>query len=839
MRVAWYRFRATFRDRRGGYLTVAILVALVGGVAMGSIAAARRTDSSFSTFLKSTNPSDLVVIPAPQNSADNYSPAVTALLAHLPGVKHVEDASFLEVFPLGPNGLAHISAAANKDVSDLGSVDGLGFTQDRVSVTEGHMADPSNPDEVMMPAAAATLLGVHVGSKMAFGLYTPAQVANTPPDGIPTVKPNRTIDVKVVALVVWSSGVVYDDIDRYPSEVLFTPALTRELLRPPFLGAEGWTDYGLQLDRGAAGVSAVEHEIGDALPPRTLLLYHVTSLVEAEAQSAIAPQVITLWVLGLIAAIAALVLVLQAVSRQLQSLEEDREVMRALGAGTRMRACEGLIGVLGAIAIGSPLAAVVAVGLSPLSPIGPVRPVYPTPGVAFDWTVIGIGLAVLLLVFAGASVAVAFRATATRSARRGNRAIGRPSTAVHAAAVWGLPPSAVAGVRFALAPGSGRSPAPLRSAMSGAMLAIIILVATLTFGASLGGLVSHPALYGWNWSYALQPQTDPISFAPPQFQSLLRSDPDVQTWTTVQFFTLNLDGQVVPFMFEPPGSTIAPPLLSGHAVEAADQVVIGPATLAALHKRVGDSVELAAQGRKGTLHIVGEATFPAIGVNGTFHPSTGTGAVASTQLLQTPPDPVCGPEADLVLIRMRAGVSAAAALADTDKIATATNRIFNDAPANSDCFEDLVSVLPVQRPAEIVNYRTIGSTPGLLAAALAAAAAAALGLTLVASVRRRRRDLAILKALGFTRRQLLSAVCWQASILVGIGVVVGIPLGIVLGRWAWMLFARDIYVVPQPSVPVLSLVLVVVGALAFANLVAALPGRIAARTPAAIVFRSE
>jgi hypothetical protein len=266
---------------------------------------------------------------------------------------------------------------------------------------------------------------------------TPAQVANTPADGIPATKPYRTIDVHVVGLIEWAGGVVYDDIDRYPSAVLFTPALTRELLRPPFLGAEGWTEYGLQLDRGAAGVSAVEREIGDALPPRTLLLYHVTSLVQAEAQSAIAPEVITLWVLGLIAAFAALVLVLQAVSRQLQALEEDREVMRALGAGTRMMASEGLIGIVGAVAIGSPLAAVVAVGLSPLSPIGPVRPVYPTPGIAFDWTVIGIGLAVLLVVFAGASVTLAFSATTKRSARRGNRVVVRPSSAVHAAAVWG------------------------------------------------------------------------------------------------------------------------------------------------------------------------------------------------------------------------------------------------------------------------------------------------------------------------------------------------------------------------------------------------------------------
>jgi putative ABC transport system permease protein len=304
------------------------------------------------------------------------------------------------------------------------------------------------------------------------------------------------------------------------------------------------------------------------------------------------------------------------------------------------------------------------------------------------------------------------------------------------------------------------------------------------------------------------------------------------------FSTLNVDGQVVPFMFEPPGSSIAPPLLSGHEVEGPGQIVIGPATLAALHKHVGDSVVIGAQGRQGTVRVVGEATFPAIGVNGTFHPSTGTGAVASSQFLP-PPDRVCGPETNMVLVRMRPGTSSAAALAGTDQIASETNHIFAKEPTNTDCSDDLVSVLSVQRPAEIVNYRSIGSTPGLLAAALTVAAAAALGLTLVASARRRRRDMATLKALGFTRRQLLSAVCWQASILVGIGVIVGAPLGIVLGRWSWVLFARDIYVVPEPAVPVLSLVLVVVGALVFANIVATLPGRIAARTPVAIVFRSE
>jgi hypothetical protein len=258
-----------------------------------------------------------------------------------------------------------------------------------------------------------------------------------------------------------------------------------------------------------------------------------------------------------------------------------------------------------------------------------------------------------------------------------------------------------------------------------------------------------------------------------------------------------------------------------------------------LHKRVGNTVTVSYEGEHGTLRIVGTATFPAIGVNGTFHPSTGTGAVASTQILPLTPDPVCGQQADMVLIRMHSTVSPAAALANAQRIATATNRIFASAPTSSDCSDDIVSVLSVQRPAEIAYNRSVGTTPALLVASLVLAAMVALGLTLVASVRRRRQDLATLKALGFTSRELLYTVCWQSSVAVGSGVVVGIPLGIVLGRWLWTLFARDIYVVAAPTVPVIAMVLVAIGSLLFANLVAIIPGRIAAKTATTNVLRSE
>ena len=115
----------------------------------------------------------------------------------------------------------------------------------------------------------------------------------------------------------------------------------------------------------------------------------------------------------------------------------------------------------------------------------------------------------------------------------------------------------------------------------------------------------------------------------------------------------------------------------------------------------------------------------------------------------------------------------------------------------------------------------------------------ALALTLIASVRQRRRDLALLKTVGFVRRQLAAAVAWQASVAAVVGIVVGIPLGVIAGRWLWDLFADQIYAVPYPTVSVTSIVLVALGTLVLANVVAAVPARTAARTPTAVMLRAE
>ena len=115
----------------------------------------------------------------------------------------------------------------------------------------------------------------------------------------------------------------------------------------------------------------------------------------------------------------------------------------------------------------------------------------------------------------------------------------------------------------------------------------------------------------------------------------------------------------------------------------------------------------------------------------------------------------------------------------------------------------------------------------------------ALGLTLTASVKRRRRDLALLRTLAFTRRQLAASVGWQASVGVAIGALVGAPVGVVIGRFRGDLFAHQINAVPAPTVPTVLIVVISVAAPMVANLVAAIPGRVAAHTSTAPLLRAE
>ncbi len=840
--LARYRFWTVLAQRWTGYLTIVVLVGLLGGVAMGSVAAARRTQAAFPTFLASTNPSNLTLDtggwqPGQPNSA-GASLAGAHLVARLPLVSHVANAYGLNAQPLGPDGYprgapAGAQALGLSTLNNFGSLDGEFSRQDRATPVEGRLVDPDHADEIDLSPIVAQLLNLHVGDTMPIGFYTNDQTILPGYGTSPTfkVKPYRTMVMKVVGLVDFNDQVVVDSLDLTgTANIVYSPALTRQLLD---CCAANVMTY-LRLAQGNRDVTRVEAEIDHVVAAQGLgtVLFAVEPDVSV-AERAILPESIALAVFGGIAALATLLIAGQAIGRQLRLRGDEQQTLRALGAGPTAIVLDGVVGLILAVLVGSALAVAVAVALSPLAPIGIVRPVYPDRGFASDWTVLGLGFATFVVTLGVTAVILAV-IRAPHRISSGLRPI-RVSPMVRAAVNAGLPAPSVEGIRLAVDSGGGRSTVPVRSAIVGTLIAVIVVVATVTFGASLDALVSHPNLYGWNWDYEL---TGGGGIAPVPARAaatLLNRDRAVAAWSSIVFGgEASVNGRLVPDIGQRPGAAVAPPLLSGHGLEASDQVVLGGQTLASLHARIGDAVRVGiSPSETRNLVIVGTATMPTVGIQvGATHPSMGTGVLVPASLIPNSVSNVnnvspYGPSA--ILVRLRSGSNRAVSLAGLRKIAHQLTL-----PTNYG-----VGVLPVQRPAEIVNYRSMGTIPAILGLGLAAGAVTALCLTLLASVRRRRRDLALLKTLGFTRRQLAATVAWQASVAVGIGTVVGIPIGIVVGRTLWDVFAHQIDAVAEPFVPALTIVGIGVGAVVLANLIAALPGRLAADTPTALMLRAE
>jgi len=852
--VARYRLRTTFRHRWGGYLSLVILVALIGGLGLGSLAAARRTQSSFSTFLASTNPSDLsvsVYSGGVSTTNPNYDPALTAAIARLPHVRHVAAAIEVTGAPLTSGGSPRLGITG--EAYPTASVNGMLFTQDRFAVTQGRLSSPDRPDEIMMAPQVAKQFGFHVGQVIPYGFYSDAQ-QNLPGFGTRAVPPALRANLKLVGLATLNSEIVQDDVDTLPTILPLTPAFARELLAHKGEQFTGALIFGIQTKGGAATVPAVEREVSALIPPGVISTDHVLVPVVAKADRSLKPISIALGVFGAIALLAALLIAAQLIARRYRVDRGELGVLRALGASPSETMLDGLIGFEVSILIGSVMAAVIAVALSPLAPLGPVRAVDPLRGISFDWTVLGFGVMALVVLLSAVATLLAFTTAPHRTALRPRMRSTAGARMVAFTARAGLSAPGVVGVRMALEPGEGRSAVPVRSALLGSVLAVALVVTTLTFGNSLQTLVSRPALYGWNWTYLLQPIGAGSGNVPKVTLSLLQHDRYVAAYSGASFNDVEIDGQSVPFLVENVDAAVAPPILSGHGVDAPRDVVLGAATMAALHKHLGQYVTVSYGSPADApvylpptrLRIVGTATFPAIGFASTVsdHTSMGTGVLFANQMfpkafasaVNSGPEPALdGP--NLALVRIRPDAPPPAARASLQRIADAADKVF--AAAEGGPGGNQLVVQGVQRPAEIVNYKTIGLTPTYLVSGLALGAIVALTLTLLASVRQRRRDLALLKTVGFVRWQLAAAVAWQATVAAFVGIAVGIPLGVVTGRWLWDLFARQIYAVPYPTVSVPSLALVALGTLLLANIVAAVPARNAAQTPTALMLRAE
>ncbi len=830
VRTAWYRYRASFRRRLSGYVSVVLLVGLVGGLALASLAGARRTDSSYAVYLASTHPSTAGVISRyndPELGLDTgYSASLVRHIAHLPLVERSASAIIFDgnIDLTSIRGAHYHVGAGEEPPTFLGSLDGEYTSMDRVTLLAGRATTPSSRNEALMNAQAAKELGLHIGSVIRIPFYTDVAV-----DSPKAFKPFLIAKVTIVGEFEASRDVIESDIFALGSSgIIFSSGLTRELAPKCSTGTETF----FVTKGGDAGAKQVLKEVYKIDPVAAHFQSQLTSNFLPVAQQSISPEAIALAVFGAVAALAVLLIAGLMIGRLLRLGAGELETLRALGASPTMMLADELLGVLIALALGSLLAVASAVLFSPLAPLGAVRAVYPDRGFAFDWAVLGFGFAVLAVGLGVLALLLAqreVRATYHRRLRAGKR----EARLMRSVANSGLPIAAVTGVRFALEPGRGRSATPVRSAALGAVLAVCALVATVTFGASLDSLISRPSLYGWNWDYALLSSFGGAEDLPgPLITKLLDQDHDILRWSGAYVARSAIDGERIPALVEDPGASVQPPVLTGHGLRAANEIVLGTATLNTLHVRVGDLVTFDNGASKPSmLRVVGTMTMPALGQD----TGLGQGALVATSdfptsLLNLQSASVPGPNA--ILVRMRPGIAPSIARQSLEGVNTAVNK-------NSASQGLGGGVVTVLRPAEIVNFRSMGTIPAVLASGLAAGAVAALGLTLVTSVRRRRRDLALLKSMGFTQRQLATSIAWQSSVAALVGCLVGIPLGVLVGRALWISFARSINVVPAPTVPALTVILIGVGALVFANLVAAIPGRIAARTSTALVLRAE
>ena len=127
----------------------------------------------------------------------------------------------------------------------------------------------------------------------------------------------------------------------------------------------------------------------------------------------------------------------------------------------------------------------------------------------------------------------------------------------------------------------------------------------------------------------------------------------------------------------------------------------------------------------------------------------------------------------------------------------------------------------------------------MLAALLGVLVILTIAQTLLSSLRARRRDLAILGALGATPRLVRRSIHWQATVVTLVPALIAIPLGLVAGRLVFTALADDIGAVDDAAFPAGALAVVVAGAVVIANLVALWPARRARRWSTAAALRRE
>jgi ABC-type lipoprotein release transport system permease subunit len=768
---------------------LAVVVGVSAGAVIATAAGARRTETAYERFLAGTNAFDVLVTNG--TNPENFNRQFTfSEVAALPLV--ADAASIRYYFPAGQTEAGEPITAA--DISPLASMDGrFGTELNEAKVIEGRL--PAREDEVAMTPVAVEQIDAGVGTTMSLRLGGPLSATGRLPEP-PEMR------MRVVGVVAMQAGLP-PVTGGLPPPVMLSPGFARS-------HPDSYEVIAVRLHGGEADISAFEDDLRE--------LAGGTQIVTANRTDAETER--SLGVLGsalrLMAALAFLVLVLvlsQVLVRQAAVQTLDLPTLQALGCDRGQLRAVVAIEALFIAGIAAMVGILTAVLLSPLAPIGIGRQIELNPGIKVDTPYLTVGAVSILVLLAGLSITIGWWFVGSRtngsSVDGGPRA--RPSRVATFVAQAGFGVPMTSGVRMALERGQGRTAVPVRSTILCVTLGVGVIVGVLGFSSSLRGLLDNPLLYGWSWDVQIGDPFEPVT---PDELDRLAKDDGVEALSVGTSRRLTINGVLVDTLgVTPRVGQMEPVVIEGRAASTSEEILLGTRPLRAVDVQLGDSVDVSIGDRAERFEVVGR---------GVLSESAGAARLGDGAALTFEGMKRLDPDAvdTIALVRVRESPVGRSALGAM-KGPGADN------------------VYVPARPTDLDDLQQASGLPSVLAGVLAIMAIATFTHALVSSVRRRRQDLAVMKALGCSRAQLSATVAWQAAVMAAVAVLAGIPLGVGLGRWSWLGFADQLGVPLRTITPWAAIATVAGANLVMAVLTAIVPGRWAAHIPASRVLQAN
>jgi FtsX-like permease family len=786
------------RRRWRSTLAIILLIGVVGAVVLATAAGARRSDSALPRFNAESRSSDLEI------SVGQPTAKQLAGFAKTPGVETIAHLRAYAFDTSGDRDLAELAIAA-----PLSSV--MGNQVDRARLITGRRADPKVPEEITIDESLASLFHLGVGDSFQTGSFSADQVRVAFSGGNPgNVGEGPKVKFRVV-------GIVRRPLDLGVRATAGGVIVLSPTFAPKYdsrLGA--YTDVlRVRTVHGQADVPRVSAAARKIFGKAYTFQIQGLSIETEGARNAIDVLTLALWIIAGVTALAGLVAISIVLSRDIAHSDLDQATLRGLGLSRRQRILvNGPRAAL--IAAGATvLAVILGIALSPLFPIGVARRADPDPGLHADWLVLIAAVAAIALVVLLIALLATLRATRRSSYERAANEYGRTSTIVERAAAAGLRPTATNGLRMAIQSGRGEVRVPVLSSFVGVVFGIAGVTAALVFAASLSHLVASPRIYGWDFDVSNEvgalkgPCADTIDHG-------LARQPGVIAVAHLCPADVQIDGRpATGWGFQSLSGTVDPIVVEGRAPRGPHETALGQVTLDALHKGIGDTVKVRGAGKPRRYRVVGRIILPTVGA-----PQALADGAAFTGAGWSPLYESGGNETNFLVARVQPGARAAI-------------------EARLGAISRAKGAVVATPPVEVERLQQIDRIPVSLAALLGVLALLAVGYALVTGVRRRRHELAVLKILGFSRGQVRSTVAWQATILGVVGLVLGIPIGIVVGRQIWQLVADGLGISTVVTIPTIWLIAAVPVTLALVNLIAYFPGRSAAKTVPAVALRTE